>query len=459
MSQHVYLREVDLSSDDSLAHIVSLISPGSTVLDVGTGSGALGRYLKQFSCITDGVTFSQNEADLAASAYRVIKVANLEECLPSSLFPLQKYDFIVCADILEHLRNAQQVLSDVKSLLKPDGALLISLPNPTYMGVVLSLLATRFVRTSEGLLDATHVQFMDRIALTELVQKCGFVVNSYHDVKKALHETEFKSLAYLSFPEALRAYIESLDDVLVYQFVWRLKLEQDANQKSYASYPALPQIDVVPRFSLQLFFDRGNDFNEEDCSISWGSLKEKPQTISWSNLSLKNVSSIRLDFSDRRGLMEFHEFRILDQNKNSVFEWNGNGVDKFVSNDCEWLPSSGIHGGRLVRVKNNDPWICLPMHICFSEFPYSAEIRLTAPQIYEDAAFAWAERRYCEQFNVFTELLQVANKREHAALLKCDVLENKLSEINSKLNLLENSTSWRVTACLRKIAHWLRGFK
>ena len=98
---HVYRREISASEPTSLSVIAGLIEPGSVVLDLGTGSGALGRHLHEHKAsVVDGVTYNDAEAVLARSHYRRIEVADLEAVPLVSLFAEQRYDCIVCADLL-----------------------------------------------------------------------------------------------------------------------------------------------------------------------------------------------------------------------------------------------------------------------------------------------------------------------------------------------------------------------
>ncbi len=200
--KHVYFREIDPGANDSLATIARKISPHSKVLDVGTGSGALGRYLKKSRCTVDGITYSEEEALQAQTGYDRIEVVNLENTLPSTRFAVHSYDVIVCADILEHLRNAMELLTDLHSLLAPKGRILLSIPNATYMGVLFGLLASRFVRTQEGVLDATHVNFFDRQGLEQLVERAGYRIAAVLDVRKGLIDSEFSALDTLALGEA-----------------------------------------------------------------------------------------------------------------------------------------------------------------------------------------------------------------------------------------------------------------
>lgn len=142
---HVYLRSIAEGERTSLSVLASLVHPGATVLDLGCGSGALGQYLKETrGCTSDGVTLSQAEADHAQPHYRKVEVSDLETADLRSMFSTQRYDYIVCADVLEHLRRPEAVLQVCRELLAPEGKLLISVPNAAYSGLLAELLEGEF---------------------------------------------------------------------------------------------------------------------------------------------------------------------------------------------------------------------------------------------------------------------------------------------------------------------------
>jgi len=110
------------------------------VLDLGTGSGALGQHLREHAaCTVDGVTINEHEAELARPHYRRVEVVNLEDPAWISAFSGEQFDFIVCADVLEHLRDPQNALLASRRLLAPGGRVLISVPNAAYSGLVAEL--------------------------------------------------------------------------------------------------------------------------------------------------------------------------------------------------------------------------------------------------------------------------------------------------------------------------------
>jgi len=449
---HVYLRELDPSANDSLAKIASLIPAASRVLDVGTGSGALGRFLQTQQCVVDGLTYSSAEAELAKPAYSSLHVLDLEQTLPSSVFGDLQYDIIVCADVLEHVRNAAFVLADLRELLAANGRILISIPNATFMGVIYGLMGNRFVRTSEGLLDITHVQFFDRQGLVNLIDAAGLKVLECRDVLKGLEDSEFAALDTLALPTSMRSYIESLPDAGTYQFVWALGRNDNVPTGTLeADIPSIPRFQIQARFAAQFFCDLGDGFNEADSYFAWGKLDEEPQILKFQALQLAGARRIRIDFSDRPGVFEFFGFRLLDATGDCLWEWNGDWASDITMNDCEWPPAQGTYGGRLVRAVGPDPWVSFCTSSNLWDKATRAELKLTAPQPYSDAAFSWSTYRYQQivlgltsEVQALSSELREEQERRHHMELRC-------VEISRELRDLYASTSWRITSCLRRL--------
>jgi 2-polyprenyl-3-methyl-5-hydroxy-6-metoxy-1,4-benzoquinol methylase len=366
---HVYLRDVLAQHNDSLSKILAQIPPGSCVLDVGTGSGALGRQLASMGgFVVDGLTYNEEEAALARPHYRELVVQDLErEPLPGRL-GTQQYDVVVCADVLEHLRNASDVLRALRAMLRPGGVVLVSLPNVTHLGVLLGLMAGRFVRTREGLLDATHVHFMDRTALRCLAQAAGFAVAHEDAVRRNLVDTEFAKLDFQALPQAVRSYLLAVPDSDVYQFVWALRPDglhgdlADLPAPASQDPPAVPVIEQVPRFRTQLFLDRGQGLIEKDCVEAYGMQTPGLQTLSFPIDDGASVRALRLDFSDRPGQIEFVSLVALAADGKTVWAWNGDWAANQSYHQCDWTGVRGWWGGRVVRATGDDPWVALPLN-------------------------------------------------------------------------------------------------
>lgn len=85
----------------------------------------------------------------------------------------QEFDYILFADVLEHLRDPEAVLKRALPSLKAGGKVIVSVPNIANLVMRLSLLAGRFDYTERGILDRTHLRFFTLANLKRMIANCG----------------------------------------------------------------------------------------------------------------------------------------------------------------------------------------------------------------------------------------------------------------------------------------------
>ena len=220
MTDDRYVREVDSNKNDSTSWIVNTTTSGATVLDVGCGPGTIGKFLiAEKSCSVDGIELSDDFCNRARGHYRNVWQGDLEKIDLASTVEGNCYDFIVCADVLEHLRDPKVILKQLASCLKPDGRILISIPNVSYAGLLAELLYGRFDYRPNGLLDDTHVRFFTRATLVELLTDSGIKINELQGIVMKLEDSEFGIDRMHVLGPSLFNMILQRPDALTYQFV------------------------------------------------------------------------------------------------------------------------------------------------------------------------------------------------------------------------------------------------
>jgi 2-polyprenyl-3-methyl-5-hydroxy-6-metoxy-1,4-benzoquinol methylase len=165
----------------SRTDIVSHISHGSErVLDVGCAEGLLGAMLKQQGRAKEviGIELFPAAANVARLVLDRVICGDIESVdLKSHGLLDSSFDYILCADVLEHLNNPEIVLSKLVKLLKPDGKFIISLPNVRHWSVLFPLLFKgEWKCQPQGILDRTHLRFFTRTSAVELLYKSGLKV-------------------------------------------------------------------------------------------------------------------------------------------------------------------------------------------------------------------------------------------------------------------------------------------
>ena len=145
------------------------------ILDVGTATGYLGSELQQLGFRhVNGIEVSADWAAQAKPFYQTIAVCDVEK----AVFPWEEglFDVVICADVLEHLRDPAASLKKLSRLVSPTGWMLVSLPNIAHWSMRLSLLIGRFQYTPCGLLDQSHLRFFTRATARHLLCETGLSI-------------------------------------------------------------------------------------------------------------------------------------------------------------------------------------------------------------------------------------------------------------------------------------------
>jgi 2-polyprenyl-3-methyl-5-hydroxy-6-metoxy-1,4-benzoquinol methylase len=133
--------------------VAALPRPLGRVLDVGCGAGGMARGLR------------------AAGASELI-VGPVE----SRLMELDgEFDTILCLDVLEHLANPAEVLSELRRYAREGAHLQVSVPNARHYSLVRDLvLHGTFGYSDWGHRDNTHLRWFTRRDIIDLVRASGW---------------------------------------------------------------------------------------------------------------------------------------------------------------------------------------------------------------------------------------------------------------------------------------------
>ena len=219
MIKHRYAHEIDPNGGSAAAVLARMVEPGQRVLELGTGPGTVTRILHAKGCKVTGVEMDPETLAACAPFCERTLQANLED--PEWAAPLagESFDAIICADVLEHLRDPRPLLNQLHGFLKPGGSVLMSLPNASHLTVVASLLGGRFPYQKNGLLDHTHLKFYGREDLDALLRECGLLWQHWHTVQVDPAQAELKAYWHLLDQETQAFLKAKCADGDVYQHV------------------------------------------------------------------------------------------------------------------------------------------------------------------------------------------------------------------------------------------------
>lgn len=156
--------------------VCSMVESNKKVLDVGCATGRIAEKLKkEKNCYVVGIEIDRKMAKIARKRCDKVINANVE-LLKSINFPKRYFDIILYADVLEHCRNPEEIVKNLRKYLSDKGYILISVPNVANWEIRLKLLMGRFDYQGGTILDTGHLKFFTLTSIIKLVEKAKFEV-------------------------------------------------------------------------------------------------------------------------------------------------------------------------------------------------------------------------------------------------------------------------------------------
>lgn len=145
-----------------LVEFVRGLERAERALDLGCGDGRLSVELA-----AGNLTAADVSALALARARGRLPGAALVELDPDAPLPLEDsaFDLALCAETLEHVRDVQLCLSELRRVLRPGGTLALTTPA-----------APRLMRPPDPL--SPHLRFLTKASLGGLLSELGFDVQS-----------------------------------------------------------------------------------------------------------------------------------------------------------------------------------------------------------------------------------------------------------------------------------------
>lgn len=172
-----------------LQRVADMIEPGSRVLDVGCGDGALLDYLVHFKQVDGrGIELSQDGVNRSVSLGLAVVQGDAETDLYN--YPSDAFDYVVLSQTLQSIYDVRGTL---KELLRIGRHAIVSFPNLGYWRVRFDLLVRGRSPMSKKLpyiwCDSPNIRFCTLTDFVTLAGEMGFVIDRIISIDYAGHAT------------------------------------------------------------------------------------------------------------------------------------------------------------------------------------------------------------------------------------------------------------------------------
>jgi 2-polyprenyl-3-methyl-5-hydroxy-6-metoxy-1,4-benzoquinol methylase len=239
-NNYEYNRIADRKRVDFIAKVLSQSLPSNArILDVGCGNGVISRHLGKLGYNVLGIDVSEKTIEMAKAATTLPNVQFMKKSAEELVASGEKYDAVICSEVLEHLQDPGALLSVLSQSLAENGKLIVTVPNgkgPRESFVTKPILKMRSrnnwlwrtivkVKKMFGYTGTTvqsaadnldHIQFFSKKDLEKLSQQHGFRITGFGKANFVEDVFPFSILARkLTFLQKIDCKIA---DVLPYQF-------------------------------------------------------------------------------------------------------------------------------------------------------------------------------------------------------------------------------------------------
>ncbi|GBG57932.1 glycosyl transferase [Sporomusaceae bacterium FL31] len=185
--------------------------PGRTmrVLDIGCACG--GTLLKIKHAFKDvelyGIELNEKSA-VSASLFAQVSIGDVEQFELD--YPELFFDYIIMADVLEHMSDPWKVLKKIRKHLRADGKLIASIPNVMHFSVIRDMINGCWSYQDEGILDRTHLRFFTSHEISKILEETGFqdIILNFTTIPANESDAKFiNKLAEITNPNFISQYL------------------------------------------------------------------------------------------------------------------------------------------------------------------------------------------------------------------------------------------------------------
>lgn len=253
-----YQEMFSFSDNDSRNIILKMIEKGSNVLEFGCANGNMTRYMsRELGCKVCIVEYEESAFQEAIQFGEAGVCGDILQYEWLNKFG-HKFDYVIFADVLEHLSKPQEVLEKVQDVLEDTGSVIISVPNIAHNDILAKLYNNEFAYTATGLLDETHIHFFTERSLKECCEGAGYRIIKKTCTILPMGETE---QGEHNESHVLRNILRERKNGDVYQNIVEIKKLQYCMENDIVN---IVEKDSVSKIISKIYLDYGNGFSEEE---------------------------------------------------------------------------------------------------------------------------------------------------------------------------------------------------
>lgn len=218
-----YDHELELrSTNNSHVQLLMRVPDGAEVLEIGCATGYMSEYMaSEKACRVVGVDIDEAALEKASAHCRRTLCVDVESSDWQAALDGQCFDRVLCADLVEHLKEPQVFLSNLREQISEEGRLLASVPNGAHASIRLELLLGQLTYEDTGLLDRTHLHLYTQQSLMALFARAGYRVEAvsytFHDIPDEVLSGRLRQAGFEPTEEALARL--HAPDAIAYQYI------------------------------------------------------------------------------------------------------------------------------------------------------------------------------------------------------------------------------------------------
>ncbi|WP_459479431.1 glycosyltransferase [Clostridium saccharoperbutylacetonicum] len=320
---------LDLDSKNSASIIINMIKPKSKVLEFGSANGRMTRYLSEkIGCQVDIVEIDY-EAGLDASKYSnksLIgeELGDIEKYKWLDELKDEQYDFIIFADVLEHLHCPNEALKVCNRILKEDGSILLSVPNIAHNSVLIDLINDEFKYNQTGLLDNTHITFFTYKSFIRMIYECGYqpVKEEAAYCKVGANEIDNN---YNFISKEFAKELRMREKGNIYQYVFEIKKIDFIATKSPIK---AVNLDINSEYEFMCYIKEKNSTEYSESKVIRKFINPTHNIIQLDFDGFDDIKALRIDPIDTNCIIDIKRiYTIIDEEERNIDILNTNGIN------------------------------------------------------------------------------------------------------------------------------------